>query len=178
MASPDRYTSCVVDDEKYLFTLNHEGRWAAEDLLDKEWPEIAYAYDTGRLGTRVQAAVVFALTRKHHRRELPGAPAVLRLLEKVEEADEETQLDFMAALDAAMTGRKKGEVLAEYEKAKAEVEEGEDVPADEEEGEAGDEADGAPGRPKGPEPSKDTGKPSRSRSGAGKSSSKKPQPRE
>jgi hypothetical protein len=168
MAQPDKYASCVLGDEKFMFVLNHEGRWAAEDLLDKEWPEIAFAYDRGLLGTRIQTAVVFAITRRHHGRELPDRRAVMRLLERVEEADEDEQIDFTAAMHAAMTGRPKKEVLEDFRRAEREAE-GEEPDEDEEEAEQD-------GDPKDPEPEGDS-KPSKtakkrsgSRSGAGTSS--------
>ena len=55
-------------------------------------------HDRGLLGNRTSVAVAFALTRKHHRKDLCRARAVMRLIEKVEEAEEETQVDFIDPL--------------------------------------------------------------------------------
>lgn len=166
---PDKYNSCVLGDEKYLFTLNHEGRWAAEDMLNREWPDIVYQYNVNNAGTRVQTAIIFALTRKHHTRELPNPRSVMKLLDVFDDATEEEQVDFSAALHAALTGVPKKELIEEYEKDKAE----EDEPAaDEEEDEAEKEGEDSDG-PKESEPEKTTKKPSGSRSAAGKGTNKK-----
>ena len=55
----------------------------------------------------------------------------MRLIEKIEAADEETQVDFMTDMDAAMTGRSKEEILEDFRRAKEAAEEdpdGEDDP--------------------------------------------------
>lgn len=167
MAQPEKHTSCVLGDEKYLFVLNHEGRWAAEDLLDKEWPEIAFSYDRGNLGTRLQVAILFALTRKHHWHELPDRRSIMRLLETVEAADEEEQTDFTAAMHAALTGRSKKQVLEDFRR----IEAGEELEEpEEEEEEAGDPKAEAPEDDSSSAPSKTTKRRSGSRSGAGKDS--------
>jgi hypothetical protein len=59
----------------------------------------------------------------HYCKDLSGAPAVVRLIEKVEASDEETQVDFMAAMDAAMTGRSKKEILEDFRRAREAAEE-------------------------------------------------------
>lgn len=162
---PDKYNSCVLGDEKYLFTLNHEGRWAAEDMLNREWPDIVYQYNVNNAGTRVQTAIIFALTRKHHTRELPNPRSVMKLLDKFDDAPEEEQVDFSAALHAALTGVPKKELIEEYEKNRDEEEE----PATDDESEALEPESG----PKDSEPKKTTKKPSGSRSAAGKSTNSK-----
>jgi hypothetical protein len=54
----------------------------------------------------------------------------MRLIEKVEAADEETQVDFMAATDAAMTGRSKKEILEDFRRAREAAEEDPDGEGD------------------------------------------------
>lgn len=164
---PDKLNTCVLGDEKYLFTLNHEGRWAAEDMLNREWPDIVYQYNVNNAGTRVQTAIIFALTRKHHAKELPNPRFVMKLLDKFDDAPEEEQVDFSAALHAALTGVPKKELIEEYEKNRDEDGEAEDEPEETEE-EPEDE-DG----PKDSEPEKTTKKPSGSSSAAGKGTNKK-----
>ncbi len=173
---PDKYASCMLDGEKYMFVFNHEGRWAAEDLLNREWPSIVFAYNTGNAGSRVQAALLFAVTRKHHARELPDARSMMRLLDKLDAAEEDESTDFAAALHAAITGTPKREILEEIEKRRAEAEsldEEESLDEDEEEpdSEAGPKGEAEPDEAGNSEPSKTTKRSSGSRSGTGKSSS-------
>ncbi len=87
----------------------------------------------------------------------------MRLIEKVEAADEETQVDFLAAMDAAMTGRSKKEILEDYRRAKKEAEENfdGDEDLDAEDGDVQNEGDGA-----GSQKRKATRNPRRLRGGA------------
>ena len=151
-----------------MFVLNHEGRWVAEVMLDKEWPEILYEYNVNNAGTRIQAASLFAVTRKHHSRELPNQRAITRLLDEFDAADEDEQIEFSASLHAALTGASKKELIEDYRKRQAEAELPEDELEEEEPGE--DEEDEAP---KDSEPSETTTKSTGSSSAAGKGSSKK-----
>ncbi len=170
MPNPDRHEITFELGEgsgakRYLLTFNNAGRRAAEDALDMEWPEIGETIDESGPGSRIQSALLFGASRKYHRRDVPNMAAVDALMDKVEDADEETQVEFLAVLMALFFRSDKetwikilnGEPPEEEEEA-AEATEGDE------------EADSADGSDEGEAP-KASGKRSRSRSGAGKSSS-------
>ena len=132
MASPDRYTSFEYDDEKYMLVFNNAGKAAVEDMLGQEWPQIMQTINTVGMGARIQAALLFGATRKHHRRQIQQLFQVYELLDELEEAEEEADgdgpdTDCVISLLAAMRGVKKEDVRKMID---GEYEEDEDAPKD------------------------------------------------
>lgn len=104
MASPERLVSFDYEDTTYRLVFTNAARAVAENELNQEWPEIGAKIDAVGIGPRLQAALLFGATRKYHRRELPNMPSVYNLLDGLEDAGEEAQVEFMAALLAAFYG--------------------------------------------------------------------------
>lgn len=104
MASPERLVSFDHEDTTYRLVFNNAARAVAEETLSMEWPEIGAKIDAVGIGPRLQAALLFGATRKYHRRELPNMPSAYVLLDGLEDAGEEEQVEFMAALLAAFYG--------------------------------------------------------------------------
>ena len=101
MASPDKSVPFTFEGERYLLVFNNMGRAVAEETLNMEWPEIGAKMDATGPGPRLQAALLFGATRKHHRRDFPNLPSVYNFLDRVDEAEEEEAIDYTAALMAA-----------------------------------------------------------------------------
>lgn len=107
MAAPERLITFEHDDTTYRLIFNNAARAVSEETLNMEFPEIGAKIDAVGIGPRLQAALLFGATRKYHRREIPNLGSAYALLDDLEEAGEEAQIDFMAALFAAFYGVEK-----------------------------------------------------------------------
>ncbi len=163
MPNPDRHEiTFELGEKRYLLTFNNAGRRAAEDTLGMEWPEIGEKINESGPGYRIQSGLFFGATRKYHRRDVPNMAAVDAVMDKVEDSDEETVTDFLATLMALFFQGEKETWRKILEGSDPDEEEEPAAELDEDELGANSEAGEAP---------KASGKRSRSRSGAGKSSS-------
>lgn len=104
---PDKSVKFEFGDETYSLILNNAGRAFVESELDMELPEIDAKINEFGIGPRLQAGLFFGATRKHHRRQFQSIGAVYELLDEIEEAGEETQIDFLASLMSTLRGTDK-----------------------------------------------------------------------
>ena len=131
MASPDKSVPFTFEDETYLLAFNNMARATVEDTLDKEWPEIAEKIDAGNLGVRIQAALLFGATRKHHRRDFLNLPSVYQFLDRINNSEEDDGEDYLAALYAVTSNGDKEfwrKILAGEDLEEEEEEAGEEAP--------------------------------------------------
>lgn len=111
MAKPDSYVAFEFEDERYMLVLNNAGRAVCEELLGMELPEIDAKINEFGIGPRLQAGLFFGATRKHHRRQFQSIGTVYEFLDEIEDAGEETQIDFLASLMSTLRGTDKGRWL-------------------------------------------------------------------
>ena len=172
MANPDRHEiQFKLEDKRYLLTFNNEGKRIAEEVIGMGWPAISEVIDREGLGFRLQTGLFFGASRKYHRRDFPNLAAVDTLLDTLEDADEETQTDFIATLIALFLRDSKEEWV---KRLNGELPDGEPEP-DFGDGTPAEEADAEPGPSdeddSGPKEKPPAKKPSGGRSGRSKNSS-------
>jgi hypothetical protein len=110
VTNPDKHEIPFrLGEKQYLLTFNNEGKRVAEDVIGMGWPKIGETIDREGMGFKLQTGLFFGASRKYHRRDFPNIATVDALLDKLEEADDETQTEFVATLIALYLRDKKEE---------------------------------------------------------------------
>lgn len=167
MASPDeKTTSFQFEGKTYRLHLGNAGKRAAEEFAKMSMSDMAVRMNENPLGSpTVLTALLWGATRKYSSRTLLHPSRADEIMDAMDDADEEAVMDFSAAIIACFYGMEKQEWL--------DILSG-DLPEEDEPEEPDEEGSDAAEPEEDPKAQKkDSEKPTPSRSGAGKGSSKK-----
>lgn len=123
-----------LDTRRFTLKFSNGGVREMEDLLDMERSEIDERLNSNKFGSRLMTGLLFAATRKFHRRELPVVESIDDLFDAIDDDAEDPEretIKLSAAVSAAWTGANPDEIEARLM--------GVEPPDKEDPGEAGDE---------------------------------------